>query len=153
MTPAELAADPWAFGPWCFVIDDVRVLDTPIPVRGMQGIWPLVEEHRTVLSALCPMDTYVTSALTLLQPYASAIAYGTKRIENRPWRRTLPPHGLWVGLHAGVSWYSPPPAWFAGDAAKVPRGVLLGVMHFAECLRYPAADDVQAKLFRGGSHG
>lgn len=150
MPPAELAQDPWAFGPWCFVIDDVRVLDAPIPARGMQGMWPLNEEHRTALSALCPMGTYVTTALTLLQPYASAIAYGPKRIENRPWRRTLPPQGLWVGLHAGVAWYSPLPAWFTGDTAKVPRA-LLGAMHFAECLRYPTPD-VQAGLF-GGSNG
>lgn len=29
----------WAFGEWCWVLEDVRPLDTPIPVRGLQGLW------------------------------------------------------------------------------------------------------------------
>lgn len=91
------------------------------------------------------------SALTLLQPFASAIAIGPKRIENRPWRRMLPRDGLWVGLHAGKAvwpegdegkaelivnswregrWPSAPPV------ADMPRGAMLGVMHIRECVTY-----------------
>lgn len=103
----DLSADPWAFGPWCFVIADVRILPTPIPCRGMQGWWPMEEEHRDALSAICPLRPYdrVLSAVTLLQPFASAVAYGPKRIENRPVRRRIPPGGVWLGLHAGKALY------------------------------------------------
>lgn len=31
--------DPWAFGPWCWVLEDVRPLATPLAVRGLQGLW------------------------------------------------------------------------------------------------------------------
>ncbi|MBT2505296.1 ASCH domain-containing protein [Streptomyces sp. ISL-98] len=37
-------------------------------------------------------------ALTLWQPWASCIAYGTKRVENRPWPTD---HGGPVLIHAG----------------------------------------------------
>lgn len=30
----------WAFGPWCWVLDDVRAIE-PVPCRGAQGLWPL----------------------------------------------------------------------------------------------------------------
>lgn len=29
----------WAFGPWCWLLDDVRRLADPIPARGKQGLW------------------------------------------------------------------------------------------------------------------
>lgn len=45
-------------------------------------------------------------ALTLWQPWASAMMDGPKRVENRPWApRTLrgpSPQPLWVALHAGA---------------------------------------------------
>lgn len=119
MSPADLTNDPWAFGPWCFVVDTVRLLDEPIPCRGMQGWWPLEEHLRARLSALCPMGTYVTSALTLLQPYASAIACGPKRVENRPTRRGIPPGGVWLGLHAGKALHCPSD-WY-DDSPGAPR--------------------------------
>lgn len=31
--------NPWAFGPWCWVLERVRPLPTPIPVKGLQGLW------------------------------------------------------------------------------------------------------------------
>ncbi len=100
----------------------------------------------------------VRSALTLLQPYASAIAVGPKRVENRPWRRTIPPGGLWVGLHAGKTFYDgqdeseslldcwriqdvafpDDPHWpNAPCTAELPLGCMLGAMHVREILRYP----------------
>lgn len=39
-------------------------------------------------------------ALTLWQPWASAIAYGTKRIENRRWSTD---YRGWILLHAGAT--------------------------------------------------
>ncbi|MFJ8779756.1 ASCH domain-containing protein [Streptomyces sp. NPDC102476] len=39
-------------------------------------------------------------ALTLWQPWASAIAYGTKRIENRRWATD---YRGWLLIHAGVT--------------------------------------------------
>lgn len=156
MTPDQLLADPWAFGPWCWVVGEVRNLREPIPVRGMQGLWPLDEEHREVLSSLCPMGTYVRSALTLLQPYASAIAFGPKRVENRPWRKHIPAGGLWIGLHAGRELYGSQdnaelllrgwrtgvleegPHWpEAPEVDALPRGLLLGAMRIDAILAYP----------------
>lgn len=43
----------WAFGPWCWVLDDVRALAAPIPIRGAQGLWPLPPDVLAVLEPLC----------------------------------------------------------------------------------------------------
>lgn len=40
------------------------------------------------------------AVLTLRQPWASAVAYGTKRVENRTWPTS---YRGWLLLHAGVS--------------------------------------------------
>lgn len=32
---------PWAFGPLCILLRDVRAIATPIPCRGMLGFWSL----------------------------------------------------------------------------------------------------------------
>jgi hypothetical protein len=194
LTPAEVAEDPWAFGPWCFVVAEVRLLAEPIPCRGMQGWWPLQwlageamespPERRAAkaLSALVPeINAYDWRALTQLQPYASAIAAGVKRIENRPQRRRIPEGGVWLGLHAGRSLYSVLGSavsaadraetarltlehWRTPEAAgrpamwpdapqldELPMGVMLGAMRITQCLRYPD-EGVQAELF-GGARG
>lgn len=153
---ADLRDDPWAFGPWCWCIDDVRLLPHPIPARGMQGLWPISTASTVnALDALAG-DRQQWSGLTLLQPFATAIALGPKRVENRPWRRRIPPGGLWVALHAGKGLYDRagllvrvwqeagdgPPfgIWSdAPDLADMPRGALLGVMHVARIDRYPKA--------------
>jgi hypothetical protein len=31
----------WFFGPWGWVLDNVRVLTEPVPCRGHQGLWPV----------------------------------------------------------------------------------------------------------------
>jgi hypothetical protein len=82
----------------------------------------------------------ILRALTVRQPFASAIAIGPKRVENRP-RSTISSRTLvecegWVGLHAGFDWYAGRtddlrklwPSMPTDDAAFV-RGALLGVMH------------------------
>lgn len=159
MTPAELRADPWAGGPWCWVVGEVKLLPEPIPFRGMQGLWPLPADVRLALWTATGLQ--VGAALTLLQPYASAVASGEKTVENRPWRRTIPEGGLWVGLHAGKALYCPFPdarpaerdAWVrnqllrwrreerwleAPELADLPRGMLLGAMRIDEIVAYPA---------------
>lgn len=156
MTPAQLLADPWAFGPWCWIVGEVRLLPTPIPCRGMQGLWPNqgIDPRRAFVDAGIPIPQ---SALTLQQPYATAIALGPKRVENRPWRRTIPPGGLWVGLHAGKGLYSRASllvrCWTAREEVEhgepfglwpecpplenMPRGAMLGAMHIRSIERYP----------------
>lgn len=158
MTPEQLRADPWAFGPWCWVVDRVESFGgDPRPCRGMQGLWPIGHgELRDALFDLVGMD--VRWGLTLLQPYASAIIAGPKRVENRPWRRMIPDNGLWVGLHAGKTLYGGPDAaedmldeWRDGPCsllpdtphwpkapcvAELPLGCMLGAVHIRQILRY-----------------
>lgn len=43
-------------------------------------------------------------ALTLIQPWASAIVYGHKRIENRTWAPPARLVGQEILIHAGASW-------------------------------------------------
>lgn len=45
---------PWAFGPWCWIIDAVRVLERPIPCRGYQWLWAVPEPQRSALHAAFP---------------------------------------------------------------------------------------------------
>lgn len=40
----DLAADPLAMGPFCWVLADPRPLPQPIPCRGQQGLWPASAE-------------------------------------------------------------------------------------------------------------
>lgn len=154
---SDLLRDPWAVGPWCWCVDEVRLLPAPIPCRGMQGLWPVSLAHIVdALDALAGVRQ-TWSALTLLQPFASAISHGPKRVENRPWRRRVPPGGMWIGLHAGVglydraqllvtAWRDPRPVpdppfglWPGAPALEdMPRGAMLGAMHVASIVRYPS---------------
>ncbi len=36
----DLLADPLATGPQCWLLENVRRLEQPIPCRGAQGLWP-----------------------------------------------------------------------------------------------------------------
>lgn len=36
--------DPFAFGPFCWMLEDVRALPEPIPCKGAQGLWVLPPE-------------------------------------------------------------------------------------------------------------
>lgn len=92
----------------------------------------------------------IWKALSLSQPYASAIAIGPKRIENRstPIARNVAP--CWVGLHAAKSWYPlddadllelwPERPWSTVPGAGMqhyPRGVMLGAMFIDWVEEYP----------------
>lgn len=39
--PVPPGQDRWFFGPWGWILDDVQKLATPVPCRGMQGLWPV----------------------------------------------------------------------------------------------------------------
>ena len=145
---ADLLSNPWAFGPQCLVVGEVITFSAPIcGVRGMQGTWPLDSALQAVIRAQTGHE--VTKGFTLLQPYASAIAIGPKRIENRPQARRIPPGGLWLGLHAGKTLYDSAEAirrvwvdkfgiWpFCPELADLPMGAMLGIMRIDQCLRYP----------------
>ena len=41
-------------------------------------------------------------ALTIRQPWADAIAYGPKRVENRSWKLPVAHHGARILIHAGA---------------------------------------------------
>ena len=51
------------------------------------------------------MNTYPLKAVTVLQPYASAIAAGVKPWENRPRPIRLDDGPIWLALHAGLKLY------------------------------------------------
>lgn len=44
---------PWAFGPWCWVLDDVRALPEPIPCSGRQMLWTLPPDVEERLRPWC----------------------------------------------------------------------------------------------------
>ena len=35
---------PWAFGPWCWDLDDINELVEPVPCKGMLGLWKVPSE-------------------------------------------------------------------------------------------------------------
>lgn len=35
----ELQHDPWAFGPYCWWLEKLAILDEPVPARGHQKLW------------------------------------------------------------------------------------------------------------------
>ena len=38
------ASDPWACGPWCFLLTNAKQLSKPIPIVGKLGIYPLPDD-------------------------------------------------------------------------------------------------------------
>lgn len=59
LTGSVFDPDPWLFGPIGWVLDDVRALPMPIPVRGRQGLWrvppPIARQlvHHGMCAAMC----------------------------------------------------------------------------------------------------
>lgn len=48
---SEVKDDPLAFGPWCWMLEDVRVLSAPVPCGGMQSLWNVPRNLRRFLAA------------------------------------------------------------------------------------------------------
>ena len=84
-------------------------------------------------------------AISVPQPFASAILYGIQTIVNRTAEASLPPAGAWFALHASRKDASNGRALFA-DAwvqrtqkplvlAQLPKGAILGFVHVAHCVQ------------------
>lgn len=69
-------------------------------------------------------------ALTLRQPYASAVFRLGKDVENRSWKT---PHRGVIAIHAGLSVIDDAPPWMESALrSRVPRGVVLGVVELRD---------------------
>ncbi len=93
--------------------------------------------------------------LSLMQPYADAIAAGVKPWENRPRRLCRDDRWpMWVGLHASGGWMDglPPSLWPGVPSKKTARrGVVLGAVLFDLVADYPSDEqgdtsDLDAEL-------
>lgn len=42
--PPDLAGNPFAEGPWCWILRDVRPLANPLPYTGTQMLWDLPDD-------------------------------------------------------------------------------------------------------------
>jgi activating signal cointegrator 1 len=73
-------------------------------------------------------------ALTLIQPWASLIIMGRKKIETRSWPTKY--RGL-LAIHAGKSVDRDACEEFGYDAKTIPRGAVLGIMWLWGCVRFP----------------
>ena len=40
----EVRGQPFAEGPWCWLLENLRPLPTPIPYRGAQMLWDVPDE-------------------------------------------------------------------------------------------------------------
>jgi hypothetical protein len=103
----------------------------------------------------------VLRCLTVLQPYASAIAAGVKGPENRTWPAPPALIGTWVGIHAGKRLYPAPdlrrddfthplpgdPAWpDCPPLADLPRGAIVGVARLVRSVRVTTYRDNRRAL-------
>jgi hypothetical protein len=61
-------------------------------------------------------------ALTVKQPWASLIASGEKRIENRSWRPPAELIGQRIAIHAGASWDKRGETFTAARKGELPQG-------------------------------
>lgn len=73
-----------------------------------------------------------THALSIKQPWLDAILFGTKRIENRTWKREHTPG--WIWLHAPESYDKAGERWMRerglhNPELGVPRGAILGLAY------------------------
>lgn len=44
----------WCSGPWCWLLDHVVALDTPVPAKGLQGLWKLNSETEARVREAAP---------------------------------------------------------------------------------------------------
>ena len=84
-------------------------------------------------------------AISVPQPFASAILYGIQTVVNRTAEASLPPEGAWFALHAPRKDAGSGRALFA-DAwlqrtqkplvlAQLPKSAILGFVHIARCVQ------------------
>jgi len=113
----------------------------------------------------CSQPPQALLALTIQQPFASAILDNYKKVENRSFAPPrLGPSGMWIAVHAGASVASSADspiiaaalaalrrAWPAMRAAETyPSSAVLGLMHVRDVVSVQRCDgDPQARARRG----
>lgn len=81
----------------------------------------------------CPVLPEDLLALTLHQPWATAVAGLGKRIENRKWPPPQRAVGQWIAIHAGQTFDESGADWVASrtgrmtSAGSVPRGAIVAL--------------------------
>jgi len=91
------------------------------------------------------MERTTIPALTIWQPWASAIVLGHKRVENRTWSSS---HRGPLAIHAGLR-IDPDGADVLADVGVIlplrcedlPRGAILGYVDLVDVVRYPSGGD------------
>lgn len=73
--------------------------------------------------------------LTLIQPWASLIVDGRKKIETRSWPTK---HRGPMGIHAGAKVDTAACIDFGYDPATIPTGVILCIVVVIDCVRFPS---------------
>lgn len=56
LTQEARQLDTFAFGPWCWVIKHVVELATPIPCKGMQGLWAVAPHAEAIIREAIASD-------------------------------------------------------------------------------------------------
>lgn len=89
-------------------------------------------------------------ALTVLQPWAWAIAGGWKRFENRTWKPALSELDTWIAIHAGKRKPEHQEARMVADLAGQPiigeafiTGVIVCVAHLHSIYRFEEREGVK----------
>jgi hypothetical protein len=54
--PLAECASPWAFGPWCYLLEDPLAYKCPVVGRGRLGFYPVPEETARLLRSASPVD-------------------------------------------------------------------------------------------------
>lgn len=102
----------------------------------------------------------VRHALTVLQPWAWAICYAGKRLENRGWapRWQVLRRGEWFAVHAAIRLDCPPntllgPPYFCEDVpeeGELVRGAIVALAKYGGTLKgRPWREDPQARWYVG----
>lgn len=91
------------------------------------------------------MTAPLIRGLTLIRPWATAIARGPKRVENRSWRPGDFPVGSLLAVHAGMRWSREDALFIRSlwgdcdlDPTKHPAGAIVALAEFLGCEEHNA---------------
>lgn len=45
----KMKSSPWAFGPYCWLLEDPIILEEPISIKGSLGFWNVPEQYESLL--------------------------------------------------------------------------------------------------------
>ncbi|MBI3408877.1 MAG: hypothetical protein HY040_11020 [Planctomycetes bacterium] len=75
----DLEKNPWAYGPYCWILAEPRVLEEPIPAKGQLGVFQLSESESTCVQQQISRAKKVSAPDALLQ--------AIERNESDPWEK------------------------------------------------------------------